>query len=44
MSAAAQVVRRGGAIIIAADCWDGIPEHGLYGQLLREASSTNELL
>ena len=44
MSAAAQVVRHGGAIIIAADCWDGIPEHGFYGQLLREASSPQELL
>ncbi len=39
MSAAAQVVRQGGAIIVAADCWDGIPEHGLYAQLLREARS-----
>ncbi len=44
MSAAAQVVRPGGAIIIAAECWDGIPEHGLYGRLLREASSPQELL
>ena len=44
MSAAAQVVRPGGAIIIAASCWDGIPEHGLYGKLLREAASPRELL
>jgi lactate racemase len=44
VSAAAQIVREGGAIIIAADCWDGIPEHGLYGQLLREASSPRDLL
>ncbi len=44
MSAAAQVVRQGGAIIVAADCWDGIPDHGLYGQLLREASSPQTLL
>jgi nickel-dependent lactate racemase len=44
MSAAAQVVRPGGTIIIAADCWDGIPDHGLYGKLLREASSPQELL
>ena len=29
MSAAAQVVRPGGAILIAAECWDGIPDHGL---------------
>jgi nickel-dependent lactate racemase len=44
VSAAAQVVREGGAIIVAADCWDGIPDHGLYGQLLREADSPQSLL
>jgi nickel-dependent lactate racemase len=44
MSAAAQIVREGGAIIIAVDCWDGVPEHGLYGQLLMEANSPQELL
>ena len=44
MSAAAQVVKEGGAIIIAAECWDGIPDHGLYGKLLREASNPQELL
>jgi nickel-dependent lactate racemase len=44
MSAAALIVRAGGAIIIAADCWDGIPEHGLYGQLLRQAASPRALL
>ena len=44
MSAAAQITRPGGAIIIAADCWDGIPEHGAYGQLLREAASPQDLL
>ena len=44
MSAAAQIVKPGGAIIAAAECWDGIPDHGLYGQLLRESSSPHELL
>jgi len=44
MSAASQIVRPGGAILIAAECWDGIPEHGLYGELLRQASSPQELL
>ena len=44
MSAAAQVVHLGGAIIIAADCWDGIPEHGRYAQLLRESASPQALL
>jgi nickel-dependent lactate racemase len=44
MSAAAQVVKEGGAIIAVADCWDGIPDHGEYGKLLREAESHNSLL
>nr|NIQ40229.1 nickel-dependent lactate racemase [Pseudomonadota bacterium] len=44
MSAAAQVVKDGGSIIIAADCWDGIPDHGAYGQLLREVRSPESLL
>jgi nickel-dependent lactate racemase len=44
MSAAAQVVKERGAIVVAAECWDGIPDHGLYGKLLREASSPKELL
>ena len=44
MSAAAQVVRPGGAILMAAECWDGIPEHGQYAQLLRQASSPAALL
>jgi nickel-dependent lactate racemase len=44
MSAAAQIVRPGGAIIIAASCWDGIPEHGLYGQLLRACDSPQAVL
>jgi nickel-dependent lactate racemase len=44
MSAAAQVVREGGAIILVADCWDGIPEHGDYGQLLLEADDLESLL
>jgi len=44
MSAAAQVVKPGGAIIVAAECWDGIPDHGLYGQLLRDAESPRQLL
>jgi len=44
VSAASQVVRQGGSIILASDCWDGIPDHGLYGQLLREASSPQDVL
>jgi nickel-dependent lactate racemase len=44
MRAADQIVRPGGAIIIATRCSDGIPEHGLYGQILRESASPEELL
>ena len=44
MSAAAQVVRQGGAILVAAECWDGIPDHGLFGQLLRDAPDPQTLL
>ena len=44
MSAASQVVKKGGSIITAADCWDGIPEHGEYGRLLLEAENTETLL
>jgi nickel-dependent lactate racemase len=44
MSAAAQVVRPGGAIVIATECWDGLPDHGLYSQLMREAASPQDIL
>ncbi|MDX9801446.1 MAG: nickel-dependent lactate racemase [Spirochaetia bacterium] len=44
MSAASQIVKEGGHIIITADCWDGIPEHGKYGQLLSSVSTLDELL
>jgi nickel-dependent lactate racemase len=43
MSAAAQIVREGGVIIIASECSDGIPSHGEYGRLLVESSSAAEL-
>lgn len=43
MSAAAQIVRQGGDIIIAAECWDGLPAHGQYARLLREAPSIEAL-
>ncbi|MHB0935746.1 MAG: nickel-dependent lactate racemase [Armatimonadota bacterium] len=44
MSAAAQVVKPGGSIIIAAECWDGIPNHGEYARLLQSAESLESLL
>lgn len=39
MSAANQVVRQGGSIIIAAACTDGLPDHGRYAALLAQAGS-----
>lgn len=44
MSAAARVVRKDGLILLAAECRDGVPEHGEYARLLREASSPAEAL
>ncbi len=44
MSAASRIVKKGGAIIVAADCWDGIPEHGQYKRLLFEAANPRSLL
>lgn len=44
MSAAAQVVRDGGRIICAAECLDGMPDHGQYGRILTERDSPAELL
>jgi nickel-dependent lactate racemase len=44
ISAAARIVKPGGAIVIAAECRDGVPDHGSFGRLLREARSPDELL
>jgi nickel-dependent lactate racemase len=44
MSAAAQVVRPGGTIICAAECSDGLPSHGSYGQVLASQPSPEKLL
>lgn len=44
MSAASQVVREGGAIIIATACEDGLPHHGRYASLLAEAGTPQDIL
>jgi nickel-dependent lactate racemase len=44
MSAAARVVKPGGAILLVVECRDGIPEHGEYARLLRSAESPQALL
>ena len=43
LSAAARIVRAGGAIILAAECRDGIPDHGQYGALLAAAHGPADL-
>lgn len=44
MSAAHQIVKEGGAIVCAAECSDGLPDHGNYARILQMASSPAELL
>src|SRR5207302_3528254 len=44
MSAAAKFVKQGGTIIFAAECRDGIPDHGAYGEILSSRSTPRELL
>lgn len=44
VSAAARILKDGGAIVAASECWDGIPDHGEYKDLLYAARSPEELL
>jgi hypothetical protein len=44
MSAAGRIVREGGAIIMAAACADGLPDHGSTQLLLAEAGSPRGVL
>jgi lactate racemase len=44
MSAAAQIVKTGGSIIMAAECWDGIPSNSDYETILTSVSSVNDLM
>jgi len=44
MSAAAQIVCQGGSIVAVSECSDGIPDHGLYFQLLQESGSPERWL
>ncbi|MFN8445347.1 MAG: nickel-dependent lactate racemase [Caldilineaceae bacterium] len=44
MSAARQIVRQGGAIILAGACADGLPDHGRYAALLQEGGSPQGVL
>jgi lactate racemase len=44
MSAAARIVKPGGAIIAVSECSDGLPAHGNYKDLLRMRPTPHELL
>jgi nickel-dependent lactate racemase len=44
LSAAARLARPGGAILLAAACQDGLPEHGGYSALLQRAGSPQKAL
>jgi nickel-dependent lactate racemase len=44
MSAAAQIVKPSGSIIIASECADGLPAHGGYKDLLRQGGSPEAFL
>jgi nickel-dependent lactate racemase len=44
MSAAAQVVKENGDIVVASECIEGVPAHGKYGALLRKGSTPEEWL
>lgn len=44
MSAAHQIVKKGGAIIIASECSDGMPSHGNFSKIFKMADSPQELL
>jgi len=44
MSAAARIVKPGGAIIAAAECSDGLPNHGNYKDLLQMRRTAQDLL
>lgn len=44
MSAAHKIVKQGGAIICAAECSDGLPNHGNYAKILKMFDTPQELL
>lgn len=44
MSAAAQVVKEGGAILSCSECSDGVPDHGNFASILKMRATPQELL
>jgi nickel-dependent lactate racemase len=44
MSAGARILKRGGTLILACECCDGVPDGSSFDQLLRSAGSPEEIL
>lgn len=44
MSAAQRIVKKGGTIITASECIDGLPNHGNYAEILKMAATPEALL
>ena len=44
MSAAALIVKQGGAILSTSECCDGVPDHGNYAKILQMRDTPQELL
>jgi nickel-dependent lactate racemase len=44
MSAAHKIVKEGGTVICAAECSDGIPNHGNYAEILQMRKTPHEIL
>ncbi|MEK4803317.1 nickel-dependent lactate racemase [Oceanobacillus sp. FSL K6-0118] len=44
MSAAHKIVKKGGSIIVASECSDGLPDHGNFSKIFGMANSPHELL
>ena len=44
MSAARQIVKQGGTILCAAECSDGLPDHGNYAEILQMKETPQEIL
>lgn len=44
LSAAKQIVKKGGVIIIATACEDGLPDHGRYAELLLNGGSPDGII
>lgn len=44
MSAAAQIVKKDGKIIMAAECWDGIPSNTDYEKILSSVGNVEDLM